>query len=62
MSAISPSEIKQEFMNSKIGIAGIIILSILILVSIVTTITIPVETFKEWNNPNSWLSYPKTFG
>lgn len=60
MSAISPSEIKQEFMNSKIGIAGIIILSILILVSIVTTITIPVETFKEWNNPNSWLSYPKT--
>lgn len=60
MSAISPSEIKQEFLNSKIGIAGIIILASLILVSIITTITIPTETFKEWNNPNSWLDYPKT--
>ena len=22
-------------------------------------IVIPVETFKEWNNPSSWISYPK---
>lgn len=22
-------------------------------------IVIPVETFKEWDNPSSWISYPK---
>ena len=51
MSSISPQEIKQEFMKSKMGIAGITILSILILTSIITIISIPVETFQEWNNP-----------
>ena len=60
MSAISPSEIKQEFLKSKIGIVGIGILVILILVSIFAAIIIPVETFQEWNNPSSWISFPKT--
>lgn len=60
MSSITPNEIKQEFIKSKIGIAGISILMILILTSVVTIITIPSETFKEWNNPGSWISYPKT--
>lgn len=60
MSAISPSEIKQEFLRSKIGLAGIGILVILILVSIFAAIIIPVETFQEWNNPSSWISFPKT--
>jgi len=59
MSSITPTEIKEEFFKNKIGIAGIIILSILILTSIIAVITIPVETFKEWNNPGSWISYPK---
>lgn len=60
MSTISPSEIKQEFLRSKIGMAGIGILVILILVSIIAAIIIPVETFQEWNNPSSWISFPKT--
>ena len=59
MSSISPQEIKQEFLKSKVGITGIIILSSLIAISIITMITIPVETFQEWNNPGSWISYPK---
>ena len=59
MSSISPQEIKQEFLKSKIGIAGITILTILVLTSIVAIITIPVETFQEWNNPSNWISYPK---
>ena len=59
MSSISPQEIKQEFMKSKMGIAGITILSILILTSIITIISIPVETFQEWNNPGNWISNPK---
>lgn len=59
MSSITPQEIKQEFLKSKIGIVGIAILGILITTSIITIIAIPVETFQEWNNPGNWISYPK---
>ncbi len=60
MSSVTGSEIKQEFLKSKMGIAGIAILVILVLISIIAAIAIPIETFKEWNNPNSWIFLPKT--
>lgn len=60
MSSFVTSEIKNEFLRSKIGIAGIIILAILIFISIAAILFIPIETFKEWNNPGSWISFPKT--
>jgi len=60
MSGISSNEIFNEFLKSKMGIAGISILGILIFISISTVILVPVDTFKEWNNPGSWLSFPKT--
>jgi peptide/nickel transport system permease protein len=41
------------------GIAGIVILGILVGTSIIAMIAIPVETFQEWNNPGSWISNPK---
>ncbi|MCA9828255.1 MAG: ABC transporter permease [Nitrosopumilus sp.] len=59
MSNITSLEIKEEFFKNKIGIAGICILMILVTVSIITVVAIPVETFQEWNNPKSWISYPK---
>jgi len=59
MSSISPQEIKQEFLKSKMGITGISILSILIITSLIAIIIIPIETFQEWNNPGSWILYPK---
>ena len=59
MSNIAPQEIKKEFFKSKMGIAGIAILTILILTSIITIVIIPIETFQEWNNPESWITYPK---
>jgi len=59
MSSISPQEIKQEFLKSKMGIAGITILAILVATSIIAMIAIPLETFQEWNNPGHWISYPK---
>jgi len=59
MSSITPQEIKEEFLKSKIGIAGISILVSLIFTSIIVVIAIPIDTFKEWNNPGSWISYPK---
>lgn len=59
MSGITPQEIKQEFLKSKMGIAGITILTVLVITSIIAMIVIPVETFQEWNNPSSWILYPK---
>lgn len=59
MSSITPQEIKAEFFKSKIGVTGISILSILIVTSIIVIVVIPMDTFKEWNNPESWISYPK---
>ena len=32
----------------------------LVAISIGAVVIIPVETFQEWNNPQSWLAYPKT--
>jgi len=60
MSSITSTEIRQEFLKSKMGIAGIGILASLILISISAAIFIPIDTFKEWNNPGSWISFPKT--
>ena len=60
MSAVISSEIKREFVRSKIGLIGIGILGSLVILSLVAIITIPIDTFKQWNNPGSWISYPKT--
>lgn len=60
MSAATTQDIKREFLKSRFGIAGIIILVILVGISIAAAILIPIETFQQWNNPQSWLEYPKT--
>lgn len=59
MSNITPQEIKEEFFKSKVGIAGISILVILIFTSITVVVVTPVDTFKEWNDPVKWIAYPK---
>ena len=57
--SISPRDIKNEFLRSKMGMTGIGILTILISISIIAIVAIPSETFSEWNNPSNWISYPK---
>lgn len=59
MSNITPQEIKQEFIKSKMGIIGVAILATLVIISVITIISIPVETLQEWNNPGNWISNPK---
>ena len=59
MSSFTPNEIRQEFLKSKIGLAGIGILIILTIISVTTIVLIPMDTFQEWNNPNNWISNPK---
>lgn len=58
--SFSARGIWHEFSHSKIGMTGIVILGILFLMSIVAFVTIPVENFKTWNDPASWLLYPKS--
>ena len=59
MSSVSPTEIKREFMKSKIGLIGVLILLSLVILSVVAITTVPIDTFKQWNNPGNWISYPK---
>ena len=60
MNDTSSVRIRREFVKSRSGIAGIGILTCLIIMSVVAVITIPIDTFKQWNNPGNWVSYPKT--
>jgi peptide/nickel transport system permease protein len=57
---MNTKEIWLEFSKSKIGLAGIGILVMLFVLSVIAVTTIPAETFKEWNNPSSWITYPKS--
>src|SRR5574341_2107951 len=57
---MSTKGILHEFSKSKIGLAGIGILVMLFALSAIAATTIPVETFKEWNNPAGWITYPKS--
>ena len=59
MSVISSSEVWKEFKRNKIGIAGLAILAVLAGVSIVAITTVPLDTFKQWQNPSHWTSYPR---
>lgn len=58
--SFSSKEIWREFSRNNIGLIGIGILIALFCLSIIAFVTIPAATFKEWNDPASWLSYPKS--
>lgn len=60
MSSITAGDVWREFRTSHMGMTGIIILSGLILMSLLTITLIPLDTFREWTNPGNWLAYPKT--
>lgn len=57
---LSTKEIWNEFSKSKIGLVGISILAILFFMSVFAFVTIPLDEFKTWNDPSSWLLYPKS--
>jgi peptide/nickel transport system permease protein len=59
MSLVSWSETWKEFRKSKVGIAGLAILAILAGVSVIAITTIPLDTFKQWQDPSHWTSYPR---
>ncbi|MDE1818179.1 MAG: ABC transporter permease [Thaumarchaeota archaeon] len=58
--SFSPRAIWKEFSHSKIGMTGVAILVVLFFMSVVAFVTIPLDSFKTWNDPASWLLYPKS--
>jgi peptide/nickel transport system permease protein len=48
-----------EFCRSKSGMVGLIILLSLIIISLYAILAIPLESFRQWNNPNYWINFPK---
>lgn len=57
--AIPRYEIIREFRRSKSGLAGVAILLGLLLMTIYSAIAVPLESFRQWNNPNFWIDLPK---
>jgi len=60
LSIKTSNDIKNEFLKSKIGITGILILLVLITISVFAIVSTPSSTFQDWNNPEKWVTYPKT--
>jgi peptide/nickel transport system permease protein len=58
-SAVSKNEIVREFRRSKSGLAGVIMLLGLILMTIYSAAAVPLESFRQWNNPNFWIDLPR---
>src|SRR5215210_7533714 len=56
---VSRSVFMTEFLRYKSGIAGVIILVSLIIITLYAILAIPLESFRQWNNPNYWIDYPK---
>ena len=56
--------LKPDFLNkfrrSKSGIAGVTILFLLIGMSIYAAAAVPLDSFRQWINPNYWIKYPKS--
>ena len=60
MNDILSSDLIKEFTKNKTGLIGIGILLTLVMISLIAAVTVPIDTFKQWNNPSNWISYPKT--
>jgi peptide/nickel transport system permease protein len=59
-SVLSRSEIVREFRRSKSGLAGVAILLALLVMTAYSVVAIPLESFRQWNNPNFWIDQPKS--
>lgn len=57
---LTRSEIVREFRRSKSGVTGAAILLGLILMTIYSVVAIPLESYRQWNNPNFWIDLPKS--
>ncbi|HEX2015023.1 MAG TPA: ABC transporter permease, partial [Nitrososphaera sp.] len=57
---VSRSDIVRQFSRSKSGLAGVILLLALFLMTVYAAVAVPLESFRQWNNPSFWIDLPKT--
>jgi peptide/nickel transport system permease protein len=57
---LSRSDIIRQFTHSKSGLAGIFLLLALILMSLYAAVGVPLESFRQWNNPIFWADLPQS--
>jgi peptide/nickel transport system permease protein len=57
---LSKSQILREFRRSKSALIGAGILLGLILMTIYSAVAVPLESYRQWNNPNFWIDLPKS--
>ena len=58
--AVLKSDFLNEFRKSKSGVAGIVVLLFLVAMSIYAATSVPLDSFRQWNNPGYWIKYPKS--
>lgn len=54
------NDLSTSILKSKVGMSGAGILLCLVLISAFTIVFIPLDTYKQWNNPSSWTTFPKS--
>lgn len=57
--ALGPKAVVKEVLRSKSGLAGIAILVVLVLLSIIVITAYPYDIIKIWNEPMAWQKYPR---
>ncbi len=55
-----PNDLSSSILKSRVGMTGVGILLCLVLVSAFTIVFIPLDTYRQWNNPGSWTLFPKS--
>jgi peptide/nickel transport system permease protein len=54
------SDIIRRFRRSKSGMAGVVLLLALLVMSMYAAAAVPLESFRQWNNPAIWIDLPKS--
>lgn len=49
-----------DIRRSRAGMAGVAVLACLVALSAAALAAVPVETLRDWNNPDKWLSLPRS--
>jgi peptide/nickel transport system permease protein len=57
---LARNDLSASILKSRVGMSGIGILACLVLVSAFTIAFVPLDTYKQWNNPSAWTSFPKS--
>ena len=53
-------DLGSSILKSRVGISGVGIIVCLVLISAFTIVFIPLDTYKHWNDPSRWTSFPKS--